>query len=166
MEEIAKKEIEDRLIEFYNAYYTDQINDMYVAYPQKRSILINLKDLEKFDSELANNLLNEPDMVLPNAHSALTRLNPHPESMLTQPVYARFFGVDAASMPLIQDVGSEQIGKLLTLDSLIIKRSEIIPRVHMGVFKCSMCNTVVKVEVDRDNVPEICPQCHRRSSGR
>ena len=161
-EEIAKREYEDRLIEFYHAYYEEQINEMYLAYPQKRSILVDIRDLEKSDSELANELLSAPDRVLPNAHSALTRLNPHPDS-LPLPVYARFFGVDQASMPLIQDVGSEQIGKLLTLDSLIIKRSEIIPRVHMGVFKCSMCNTVVKVEVDRDNVPEICPQCHRRS---
>ena len=78
LEEIAKKEIEDRLIEFYNAYYTDQINDMYVAYPQKRAILVNMKDLEKFDSELANELLNNPDMILPNANSALTQAEPAP----------------------------------------------------------------------------------------
>ncbi|VVB77212.1 Minichromosome maintenance protein MCM [uncultured archaeon] len=136
---------------------------MYLAYPQKRSIEIDIKDLEKFDSELANAMLATPDMILPNAHSALARLNPHPETVLTKPVYARFFGIQSSGMPLIQDVGSDHIGKLLTLDSLIIKRSEIIPRVHMGVFRCTLCNTVVKIEVDRDNVPEICPQCHRRA---
>ena len=66
-------------------------------------------------------------------------------------------------MPLIQEVGSDNIGKLLTLDSLIVKRSEIIPMVHMGTFRCSLCNTVVKIEVDREDVPEICPQCKRRA---
>ncbi len=70
-------------------------------------------------------------------------------------MYARFYGLDSASMPLIQDVGSDYIGKLLTLDSLVVKRSEIIPMVHIGVFRCSLCDTIVKLEVDRENVPDI-----------
>ena len=68
MDETGKREIEDRLIEFYNFYYIDQINEMYVGYPQKRSILINIKDLEKFDNELANNLMNSPDQIIPYAN--------------------------------------------------------------------------------------------------
>ena len=73
MEDVAKKEIEDRLIEFYNAYYADQINEMYVAYPQKRSIAVSIRDLAEFDSELTNELIGNPDMIIPNANSALAR---------------------------------------------------------------------------------------------
>ena len=91
------------------------------------------------------------------------RLSPDPASMVDKTVYARFFGIDSSQMPMIQDVGSESIGKLLTLDALIIKRSEIIPMVHMGVFKCTLCSTVIKLEVERDNMPKVCPQCHRRA---
>lgn len=162
MEDSSSKEFEDRFVEFYNTYYIEDINNMFLSYPQKRAIHINIKDLEKFDNELANELINNPDLVLPSANSALTKLSPNPES-LDKPVYARFYGLDSTSMPLIQDVGSDNIGKLLTLDSLIVKRSEIIPMVHIGVFKCSLCASVVKVEVDRDNVPEVCPSCKRRA---
>ncbi len=59
------KDFVDRLIEFYNTYYMDKINDMFVSYPQKRAVLINIKDLEKFDNELANELLNNPDIRAP-----------------------------------------------------------------------------------------------------
>ena len=93
MDDVARKEIEDRLIEFYNVYCTDQINEMYVAYPQKRAIAVSMKDLAEFDGELTSELMNNPDMILPNANSALARLNPHPEA-LDKPVYARFFGME------------------------------------------------------------------------
>lgn len=162
LEDVAKREIEDRLIEFYNSYYSDQINEMYVAYPQRRAIAVSIRDLAEFDSELTTELMNNPDMILPNANSALARLNPRPEALEKQ-VYARFYGIDSSSMPLIQEVGSDNIGKLLTLDSLLVKRSEIIPLVHIGTFRCSLCSTVLKIEVDRENVPEICPQCKRRA---
>lgn len=162
MQNTVSKGLEDRFVEFYNTYYIEEINDMFVSYPQKRSVYVNIKDLEKFDNELANELLNNPDAVVPSARSALARLNPNPET-LEKAVYTRFYGLDGMSMPLIQDVGSDNIGKLLTLDSLIVKRSEIIPKVQLGVFKCSLCNNVTKVEIDRDNVPEVCPQCKRRA---
>ena len=66
-------------------------------------------------------------------------------------------------MPLIQDVGSEHINKLLTLDSLVVKRSEIIPRVQVAKFKCTFCGSTIDTKIDRDDVPEICPQCKRRA---
>lgn len=154
--------LEDRFVEFYNAYYIDAINEMLVAYPQKRSLTVDIKDLEKFDSELADELITNPDAVIPSANFALLRLSPNPESMEKR-LYARFFGIDQSLMPLVQDVGSDNIGRLLTLDALVVKKSEIIPKVRVGVFKCQLCGTVTKVEIDMENVLDVCPQCKRRA---
>ncbi len=162
MQENKSSNLEDRLLEFYNAYCIDQINEMFLAYPKRRSVYIDIRNLEKFDSELANELIANPDEMLLAANTALVKLSPTPEQ-IDKPVYARFHGLDRASMPLIQDVGSENIGKLLTLDSLIIKRSEIIPMVHLGVFKCTLCGTITKAEIERDEIPEVCPSCKRRA---
>ncbi|MGC8586949.1 MAG: minichromosome maintenance protein MCM [Candidatus Micrarchaeia archaeon] len=160
MDDLAAEEMKNKFIEFFNSYYIDKINDMYISYPKKRSINVDIKDLEKFDVEMANELINQPDIVLPAANSALASMNPNREA--TERTFARFFGLDTENL-LIQDVGSQYIGKLLTLDSLVVKRSEIIPKVHIGVFKCSFCGTVVKVDIDKEDVPEVCPQCRRRS---
>ncbi len=81
LEDTVKQELENRLIEFYNAYYIEEINQMFVSYPQKRAVFINIKDLEKFDSDLANELISNPDVVMPSANSALVRLSPNPELM-------------------------------------------------------------------------------------
>ncbi|MCL5427754.1 MAG: minichromosome maintenance protein MCM [Candidatus Marsarchaeota archaeon] len=160
MDEIASNELTDRFLEFLNAYYSEQIKDMYIKYPKERSLPVDIKNLERFDAEIADQLINDPDTMLPAAHSALLKLNPNPNAV--EPVYVRFFGIDT-HMPLIQDVGSEYIGKLLTLDSLVVKRSEITPRVNLGVFKCLFCGTVLKLKIDRDSVVDVCPQCKRRA---
>lgn len=153
-------ELGEKFTEFFNAYYIDHINNMYLKYPKERSLYTDFRDLEKFDTELAEELLNNPDDVLPSANYALSKLNP--DINATEPVYARFGGIDI-KMPLIQDVGSEHIGKLLTLDSLAVKRSEITPKVSIGVFRCTFCSTVLKVKIERDTLTDICPQCKRRS---
>ena len=72
-----------------------------------------------------------------------------------------FAGIDSGGV-LIQDVGSENISKLISLDCLVVKRSEITPKVYIGTYKCSFCGTVMKVRIESEEVPEICPQCHRR----
>lgn len=159
LDAVASGQISDKFTEFFNYYYIDQINDMYVSYPKKRSVLIDTKDLERYDVDLATELQENPDVIIPIANSALTKLSP---SELKEPVYSRFFGSEA-NMPLIQDVGSEHINKLLTLDSLVVKRSEIIPRVQLAKFKCTFCGSTIETKIDKDDVPEICPQCKRRA---
>jgi len=160
MEDIAREEYKNKFVDFFNIYYIDQINDMYIGYPKKRSVLIEVKDLEKYDSDIANELINKPDDIIPIANEALASMSPNPN--IEESVHARFTGLNPEGI-LIQDVGSEYIGKLLTLDALVVKRSEITPKVHLGVFRCSYCNTVIKVNIDNENIPEFCPQCKRRS---
>ncbi|MEM0094381.1 MAG: minichromosome maintenance protein MCM [Candidatus Micrarchaeaceae archaeon] len=160
METIAGEELKSKFVDFFNAYYIDAINDMFISYPKRRSVLIDIKDLEKFDVDLANELINNPDAVIIAANSAMASMNPHKDAK--EPVYARFFGAENEDM-LIQNIGSRFIGKLLTIDSLVVKRSEIIPKVRIGLFKCSFCGTTVKVQIENGEVPETCPQCKRKS---
>ncbi|MDE1823282.1 MAG: minichromosome maintenance protein MCM [Candidatus Micrarchaeota archaeon] len=157
MDDVQANDITDKFIEFYNTYYTDQINDLYVAYPKKRSAQMDIKNLQKFDADLAAQLAENPDLILPLANEALAKLNPKPKQ---DPLYARFYGL-GVNIPLIQEVGSEYIGKLLTIDSLVVKRSEIIPKVNIAMFQCPFCDTITKVKIDKENVIERCPQCGR-----
>ncbi len=160
MDAIASEEYKNRFTEFFNLSYAPQINDMFVAYPKKRSVIIDIRELQKYDLELTNLLLDTPDDLLGIANNAINELNPNPNTK--EPVYARFSGVEAENL-LIQDVGSQNIGKLTTLDALVVKRSEIIPKVRIGVYKCSFCGTVTKLFIDKEEIPEVCMQCKRKS---
>ncbi len=160
MDEIAGSELTEKFTDFLNTYYTEQINDMYISYPKRRGLYADIRDLQKFDTDMANDLMQKPDDIIQSANTALSKMNPDPEA--TEPVYVRFYGLDMG-MPLIQDVGSEFINRLITIDSLIVKRSEITPRVSIGVYKCTFCGTIIKMKIDRDSSVELCPQCRRRS---
>ncbi len=162
MDEIESELLENKFIDFFHNYYEEQLSEVYVGYPKKRSLEVDIKNVERFDTELANELIEHPDNVIGRANAAFSRLNPK-QGAHKEPVHVRFFGIDLA-MPLIQDVGSEYIGKLLTLDCLAVKRAEITPKVNIGVFKCSFCGTVTKLKIDREGtVIELCPSCRRRS---
>ncbi len=160
MDAITAEAISSKINDFLNAYYEDQVNELFISYPKRRSLLVDLKDLEKFDIDLANEFLENPDSIVPIANKTLSRRNPNPDA--DTPVHMRLFGSDA-NMPLIQDVGSEYIGRLLTLDSLVVKRSEIIPRVHLAKYRCTFCGTTLELRVEQDEPMDICPQCKRRS---
>ena len=160
MDEIASSELEEKFTEFLNTYYSEQIKDMYISYPKNRSLYVDIKDLERFDTDIALQLIHKPDDLLPISSSALSKMNPDPEAK--EPIYVRFFGVTTQS-PMIQDIGSEYIGQFLTIDALVVKRSEITPKVSIGYFKCLFCGGVIETRMDRDTVVEICPQCKRRS---
>ncbi len=157
---VAAAEIEDKFTEFFNSYYIDQINGMFISYPKRRSVPIDIKDLERYDIDIASELMSNPDSIISIANKALAKMNPNTDAK--EPSYARFFGSNTG-MPLIQDVGSEHIGRMLTLDSLVVKRSEIIPRVHLAKYKCSFCGTTLELKIEREDIVDVCPQCKRRS---
>ncbi len=146
--------------DFFDKYYKSSIDALAISFPEKRSLAVDFKDLEKFDPELANELIENPDTIEAAAVEALKgKLNAADAD--AEP-HVRFFG-QTINTPLIQDVGAKYINKLVLLDSLIIKRSEISPKIKIGVYRCTYCDTVYKIQTDKEEPPEICPQCRRKS---
>ncbi len=153
--------IKSRFDDFLERYYRAQIEDLIIAFPDKRSLKVDFSDLSKFDPELANELVEKPDMVIEAAVESLkgklgdVELGDHE-------VHVRFYGQNINS-PLVQDVGSAFIGKLISLDSLIVKRSEINPKAKIDAYKCAYCGAVYKFRAGKDEILEICQQCKRKS---
>src|SRR5438105_728994 len=96
MDDILSEELKSKFVDFFNAYYIEDINNMFISYPKRRSVLVDIKDLEKFDSDLASELMNRPDTILPHANSALASMNPN--SAAKEPVYSRFLGLEGEGL--------------------------------------------------------------------
>lgn len=150
-----------RFDEFFEQYYKSQIDDIIISFPDKRTLKVDIKNLEEFDPELASELIEKPEIILAAANDSLLEKM----SDLDMEVYEPHVGIfgQKVNTPYVQDVGAAYIGKLIMLDSLIIKRTEIIPRIRIGVYECSYCNERVTIHINRDNVPEVCSQCKRKS---
>ncbi|MDY6958680.1 MAG: AAA family ATPase, partial [Halobacteriota archaeon] len=57
--------------EFLGKYYKDKVLELASEYPEKRSLVINWSDVDRYDSELADALLENPDITLERAEEAL-----------------------------------------------------------------------------------------------
>ncbi len=147
--------------DFLDQYYKEAIADIIVAFPDKRSLNVDFKDLSKFDPELASELINNPESIIDAANESL-KGKLKDINMKEKEPHVRFYGQNI-NTPLVQDIGSNYIGKLVMLDSLVVKRSEINPKVKIGFYKCTYCGATYKIRLDRDEVPEICEQCKRKS---
>jgi replicative DNA helicase Mcm len=153
--------LKSRFDEFLDQYYRTQIGDMLTSFPDKRSLRVDMRDLEEFDPDMAAEMIDKPDIMLAAANESLRDRFSDIDISIYEP-HVRIFG-QHLNTPFVQDVGSAYIGKMITLDSLIVKRTEIIPRVRIGVYECAFCNERVTIRVDRDNRPEVCQACKRRS---
>ncbi|MDE1870982.1 MAG: minichromosome maintenance protein MCM [Candidatus Micrarchaeota archaeon] len=153
--------IKSKFDEFFDTYCKDSIADIITSFPDKRSLEIDIKLLSRFDPELASELVENPDTIMEAAIESLKDKLKDIDIKEREP-HPRFYG-QTFNTPLVQDVGSSFIGKMIMLDSLVVKRSEINPKVKVGTYKCTYCGYLQKFRVDRDEIPELCPQCKRRS---
>jgi replicative DNA helicase Mcm len=160
MADAALASIIERFDEFFDSYYGEAISDMIIGFPETRSLKVDIKELEKFDPELASEAVEKPDYIMEAAEESLRKRLVDIE-LGDWEVHVRFFG-QTINTPLVQDVGSRFINKMIMLDSLVIKRSEINPRVKRALYKCTFCGATLVVK-GRDEPPEVCPQCKRRS---
>ncbi|MHC1585262.1 MAG: hypothetical protein ACXQS7_03230, partial [Candidatus Syntropharchaeia archaeon] len=53
--------------EFFRTYYEDQINELSATYPDQRSLIVEFPDIDRKSSELAEELLENPDRALSEA---------------------------------------------------------------------------------------------------
>jgi replicative DNA helicase Mcm len=153
--------IKNKFDDFFDIHYKEGIADIITGFPDRRSLTIDIKLLSRFDPELASELINNPDPIVEAALESLKDKLSEIDIKDREP-HPRFFG-QTVNTPLVMDVGSSFIGKMILLDGLVVKRSEINPKVKMGVFKCTYCGYLQKFRIDKDEIPELCPQCKRRS---
>ncbi len=160
MADAALASIIERFDDFFDSYYSEAISDMIIGFPETRSLKVDIKELEKFDPELASEAIERPDYIMEAAEESL-RKKLSDIDLGDWEVHVRLFG-QTVNTPLVQDVGSRYISKMIMLDSLVIKRSEINPRVKRALYKCGFCGATVVIK-GREEAPEMCPQCKRRS---
>ncbi len=147
--------------EFLDRHYKEQIESLILSYPEKVSLRVDFKDLERFDLDLANELIDHPDVVIEAATLSLKYRIGDVLSEDNEP-HVRFYG-QTINNPLVQDVGSKYISKMISLDSLIVKRSEINPKIKVGTYRCTYCNATYRLKLEKEEVPDICSQCRRKS---
>ena len=157
----------EKFEEFYSAALQDKISRLLSEYPVQKSLMVDYEELEKFDREVADYLVKQPDTMIHAAEQALiasqevSYKTAHPDEPFEP--HVRFYNLPDPGL-LIQDISSRQIRELISFKGVITKRGPVRHKVKVAVYKCQMCDAKMKVPLSKNTeVPQVCMECKRRA---
>lgn len=129
-----------------------------------RSIIIEFSDIYKYDTELAERLIDNPLEVLRAADEALKELVELEYSELKDKKYhVRIIGLYETTK--IRDIRSEHIGRFIQIEGIITRMHPVRSRMVKAVFRHEKCGSEFAWPQDEEELgeriekPGICPIC-------
>ena len=148
-----------------NEVYINRLKDLLTVVP-KRSLAIDWAHLNSFDPELAETLLKEPEEAIASAEDAIQIVLKEPPLLVEREfkVHARFYNLPHTL--LVKELGSEHINRLIQVEGIITRVSEVKPFVQKAVFVCKDCgNEMIRLQRPYENLvkPAKCDACGSRN---
>ncbi len=150
------------ITEFFTSVYRKKIDELLGVYPKNRSLNVDYTDLERFDPELADTLVHQPDLVLEAAAEAIDTMKlVLPGSVGDFSPHIRVFNVPGSDA-LIEQISSKSINELVTFKGVVTRRAEVMHKVKVAFYRCQMCEATMRVPVTKNFVePKRCDSCKK-----
>jgi replicative DNA helicase Mcm len=134
------EELVERFSEFLNEFYID---DLITALTESRkSIEVDFSLLDRFDVDVADHIFDEPDDVIKAVEEAVKQIDIGlPDAKLR----VRFFNMPKSKEMRIRNVRAEHIDRLLVVDGVVKRASDIRPEISEGIFECPDCGARITV---------------------
>lgn len=148
----------EKFSEFLREYY---YNDLMSAFAEnKKFVLIDFGHLDKFDTELSDYILENPEEAFPILEEVFKYIDIPSEGRLK----IRFYNIPESKNIRIRNIRAEHIAKLIAVDGIVKRASEVRPEVSEEVFQCPECGeriNVIKAERTITSTIE-CDNCGNR----
>ncbi len=157
MEKIIAQE---KFEEFFRCFYEKKI--LKVVKKGKRSVEIDFSFLDKFNPELADALLNNPKEYIEIAQKALNSIDLPIEGEAK--LIPRFKNLPESFFVRIRNIRAEHLGKLICIDGIVRRASEVRPEIGIAIFECPDCGSRIEVKQEERTLrqPDMCT-CGRKS---
>ena len=133
--------------EFLDYYYHDKLLE-------KGDLVVDYKKLEKFNFELADELVDKPYEVISSFNEAYSNGS------------VRFKNLPSDEIKNIRDFRKEDVNKLVQIKGVVLEISEVKQMVSNAVFECNHCGRVYHVPQDNPEekllTPGVCT-CGRKN---
>jgi len=149
--------------DFFNLEHRKEIEKIIEDYPEKRSILIDFKRLEKFNPELADELIDNPDALLDAAHSAIQNVNVPSLNIEDFKPHIRITNIPKDSTPDIKQLSASHLNRLICVEGVVRQITDVLPKLTMAVWKCKRCGNIYRIPQTAQMLkqPSMC-ECHHR----
>jgi len=143
---MKKEEIMDKFSEFLrDNYYKDLASAVTEG---KKSLEVDFSLVDRFDPVLADVILEKPEETLKILDESVEQIDLPEKGEL----HIRFFNLPDTTKIRIRNIRAEHIGKLLCVDGIVKRASEVRPEVAETEFECPDCGkviTVIQTEKDK-----------------
>ncbi|OWP56459.1 MAG: ATPase [Thermoplasmatales archaeon B_DKE] len=155
--------IKQHWADFFSKYnYRTAINFLSTQYPDEKSLKVSFKDLYDFDSEVpsfSSNILQAPELYLGIGESLISENMPQKRAADSRRVNIRLTDLPEKGVTTeIRNIRSYHVGTLISVNGIIRKNTEVLPRLQNAAFECQVCGTInyVKQERGRQDEPVRC----------
>jgi replicative DNA helicase Mcm len=158
------QELVDRFVRFYRNYYRDEISRLAQRYPnEQRSLHVDYDDLYRFDQDLADDYLSQPDQLGDFAEEAL-RVYDLPADVSLGQAHVRLRNLpDTVDIRSIR-VHDNHVGRMIAVSGIIRKATDVRPKITEAAFECQRCGTMTYIPQSDGSFqePHECQGCERQ----
>ncbi len=158
-------------IEKFEAFFKNrlmkEIERLVAEYPAKRSLMVDFREIEHYDFELADELLSNSDVCIEAAREAIKRIEV-PILEIGEEGFSphiRVFNLPSERDLILRNISASHIGKLISVEGLARLVTDVLPRLKFATWKCSRCDATYKIPQTKNQVqsPSFCAECKNRT---
>ncbi|HLY77399.1 MAG TPA: minichromosome maintenance protein MCM [Thermoplasmata archaeon] len=127
---------------FEEAGVRPRVMELASRFPEDRALEIPFSAIETADTALADEILVRPEEVLDSGTRAMRELLPimGPEA---QGLRLRVTGLPATAHRVIREIRESDLNRLIAIDGIVRKATEVRPQIRDAVFSCAACRAEV-----------------------
>ncbi len=155
-------ELIDRFEQFYRRYYSDPIGDLAQKYPnEKRSLYVDWDDLYRYDADIADDYLAQPQQLEEYAEEAL-RLYDLPVDVSLGQAHVRLRGLPEHTD--IRAIRARHVNTMVSVQGIVRKATGVRPKIQEAAFECQRCGTLTYIPQAGGDFqePHECQGCERQ----
>ncbi|MBI4009924.1 MAG: hypothetical protein HY361_01890 [Candidatus Aenigmarchaeota archaeon] len=141
---MERENILEKFSDFFNEFYKDELMEIFSE--NKKYLKVDFSLLDKFDVDLTDYLLENPEETIGIAEDALKQID---TGVVDAKIRVRFYNLPESKEIRIRNVRSEHIGKMIVVDGMVKRASEVRPEVSEAIFQCLECDsklTIIQTE--------------------
>ncbi|WP_049929010.1 LAGLIDADG family homing endonuclease [Halopiger goleimassiliensis] len=164
MAQAGNAELVDSFEQFFRNYYDNEIKQLAQRYPnEQRSLSVDWQDLYRYDPDLADDFLNQPEQLQQYAEEAL-RLYDLPIDVSLGQAHVRVYNLPDTDSPEIREIRARDMNTLVQVRGIVRKATDVRPKIEEAAFECQLCGTLTRVPQSSGDFqePHECQGCERQ----
>ena len=152
-------ENEENLKEQIDEFLKTKQGELVFASTNEKPLILDYFNLDKFNPELAENLLENPEEILDLFDEVIQDFN------LETPLEIQFKNLPKTQSIRIRSLRTKHMNNLSNVDGMVKVASEVKPRIYETVYECQEKGCKFSQEQRGSTIvkPFICPTCGSRT---